>query len=831
MNFFRQLSLILLALATPAYSAVTVSSPANDSTVTSPAHFAVTATAPTCSKGVGSIGILVNNEEVYLIHSTALDTEVALPAGVQHIVVTAWDKCGGAAHAKLTLTVTAPEATVSITASPTSVAAGKSSTLTVVAANATKVTVTGSNGSSYTLGATGGTKAVSPSATTTYTATATGTGGKVLSAVTVTVLPAPTINVAASPTTIPAGSSSSLTASASNATKVTIAGSDGSAYTLGANGGTVPVTPAATTTYTATAIGVGGQRSMSATVKVNAPPAPRVSIAANPASIAAGGSATLIVSAAGATQVIVTGGDGSSYALSSTGGNVGVNPAATTTYTAKASGAGGSTSAATAVTVVPAPTVSIAANPTSVKAGSSSTLTVTATNSTQVVISGSDGSSYTLGGTGGTQSVTPGANTTYLVTATGIGGKSSASTSVSVIPAPTVSIVANPSAIAAGGSSRLTVSATNDTQLTVSGSDGSTYGVVATGGVVTVSPTAATTTYTATATGAGGTASSAATITISGAPTVGISANPTNIVAGTSSNLTVTTTNANQVTITGSDGSSYNVPVSGGSQLVSPTVTTTYTVNVTGVAGTNSSQITVNVTTSPGILGNLQTGPGWESYGQLPPDYQDCSPCSGISWLMTEGITNPSYSLSGNSTEFDTSGTKPYAVVLWVDPVIGAYSTQGLPDKSQTLIPTLNNFTYDADVYVTNVGITQALELDVAMYFGGNALFWGTQCAPLGDHDWDYLNNVTKKWVSTGFECGLVNGWNHVTWQFRRLPGNELQYSSITLNGVASYVNETSAEYTVPTSWYGITVNYQMDGNKTQASNTTYVDNLTLTYW
>ena len=44
----------------------------------------------------------------------------------------------------------------------------------------------------------------------------------------------------------------------------------------------------------------------------------------------------------------------------------------------------------------PAPTVSITANPASIAAGSSSTLTVTVTNATQVTLTGSDGSSYTL---------------------------------------------------------------------------------------------------------------------------------------------------------------------------------------------------------------------------------------------------------------------------------------------------------------------------------------------------------------------------------------------------------------------------------------------------
>jgi len=35
----------------------------------------------------------------------------------------------------------------------------------------------------------------------------------------------------------------------------------------------------------------------------------------------------------------------------------------------------------------------------------------------------------------------------------------------------------------------------------------------------------------------------------------------------------------------------------------------------------------------------------------------------------------------------------------------------------------------------------------------------------------------------------------------------------------------------VPSSWYGITVNYKMDGNYNQSANTTYLDNLSLTYW
>src|SRR6185437_7285360 len=53
------------------------------------------------------------------------------------------------------------------------------------------------------------------------------------------------------------------------------------------------------------------------------------------------------------------------------------------------------------------PTVSISANPASIASGNSSTLTVTAVNADQVVVTGSDGSSYNLQPTGGTQSVSP----------------------------------------------------------------------------------------------------------------------------------------------------------------------------------------------------------------------------------------------------------------------------------------------------------------------------------------------------------------------------------------------------------------------------------------
>ena len=248
-----------------------------------------------------------------------------------------------------------------------------------------------------------------------------------------------------------------------------------------------------------------------------------------------------------------------------------------------------------------------------------------------------------------------------------------------------------------------------------------------------------------------------------------------------------------------------------------------------GGAAYTTVNVTVGNSGSGTKLSSLQDNQGWNSWGQLPPNYVDCSPCSGLNWSTKYKITSPSK--SGDSTQFNTSGTTPYGVVLWYNPVIGQFSTQGLPDLNHTLIPSLHNFTYDTDFYVTNLAVTQVLEFDVSMYMDSIGMFWGTQCNHLGGGEWDVLNNVTQKWAKTSASCNLVNGWNHLTLQFQRESNNDLLYQSITLNGVTANVNETFAPFTVPSSWYGITVNYQMDGDYKQSANTTYLDNLSLTYW
>ena len=191
-----------------------------------------------------------------------------------------------------------------------------------------------------------------------------------------------------------------------------------------------------------------------------------------------------------------------------------------------------------------------------------------------------------------------------------------------------------------------------------------------------------------------------------------------------------------------------------------------------------------------------------------------------------------STSLSGNATRFNLGGSTPYSDVLWTNPVIGQNTTKNIPDTGHTLLPTLHNFTYDAWVYVTNSSITQTLEFDISMYMNGVGMIFGTQCSLLGNKSWDIWNNPTASWVSTGVGCNLKNNsWNRVTIQVQRQPNNDLLYQSITQNGVTSNINKISAPFSVPSGWWGVTVNYQMDGNASQSANTTYLDNFSLFYW
>jgi len=85
---------------------------------------------------------------------------------------------------------------------------------------------------------------------------------------------------------------------------------------------------------------------------------PVVSMFAKSSTITAGSGDLVTVKASNATSVVVTGSDGSSYTLSTTGGTFTATPSATVTYTAEASNANGTVTSQTTVTVIPASSLS-----------------------------------------------------------------------------------------------------------------------------------------------------------------------------------------------------------------------------------------------------------------------------------------------------------------------------------------------------------------------------------------------------------------------------------------------------------------------------------------
>jgi hypothetical protein len=153
-------------------------------------------------------------------------------------------------------------------------------------------------------------------------------------------------------------------------------------------------------------------------------------------------------------------------------------------------------------------------------------------------------------------------------------------------------------------------------------------------------------------------------------------------------------------------------------------------------------------------------------------------------------------SLGGQATEFNVGESTPYSDALWNNHWIGPLSSQGVFDRKQT-------------TWVSSSGMSAALRA------GMNGMF-GT------------IRNA--RWTSKGIPCyPNSNSWNHLTIKVQRTPNNELVYQSITFNGVTSNLNWTFGHGSA-NGRYGLTINYQMDGNRNEISYNVYLDNLTFPY-
>jgi hypothetical protein len=435
--------------------------------------------------------------------------------------------------------------TVIASVSPTVICAGSTATLT--ASGATTYT--------WNPGALSGTNVtVTPTVTTTYTVIGSNGTCTDTKTVSLTVNPNPTVSASASSPSICAGQTATLT------------GNGATSYTWNPGaitGNTVAVSPTVTTIYTVT--GANGSCTNTTTLSLTVNPRPTITATANPTGICAGGSATLSASG-GLTYTWSPG--------SVIGNPVVVNPGATTTYSVRADNIFGCTGGTTLIlTVNPSPTVTASASPATICSGGSTTLTA----------SGATTYTWNPGAISGANVVvSPTVNTTYTVTGDNGGCTSTQTVAVSVLSSPAVTAAASKTLICLGD----TVTLTGGGAASYTWNPGAS-----TINPLTVTPTASTI-YTVT--GSNGICSSTATIsiTMSPSPTIIAISNPTALCSGSSATLSA----FGATSYTWSPGSA-----TGSTVVVSPTVSTTYTVTGLGGICTNTQTLSLTVNPTPTV--------------------------------------------------------------------------------------------------------------------------------------------------------------------------------------------------------------------------------------
>lgn len=394
---------------------------------------------------------------------------------------------------------------------------------------------------------------VSPSVSTTYTVTISGgnplcPNANVLSSF-IDVYQTPSVGISANDTTLCSGQS------------VTITATGGGTYlwSSGQNTESITVTPSSNTTYTVTV--TNGQictNTASLPITVLTPPTATIS---GPLSVCPGDTAVLTASG-GSTYLWSNGGNSASITLL---------PGSIGTYTVTVTNNEGCTSTASHTLSSSASLVPSISGPNAICQGASATLTA------------SGGSSYiwSSGQNTAVITVTPGVQTTYIVTASnGSGCTGTAQKTVTVNPLPTITIT-GPSSVCPGSNANLTAAG------------GATY-VWSTSDItplISVIPNVQTT-YTVTGTDGNGCTNTAT-------HTVAMSANPTVIIVGND-----TICEGGQAVLTASGANTYTWSDSSISNplIVSPLTTTTYTVTGSNGGGCiDTTSFIVNVIQKPVI--------------------------------------------------------------------------------------------------------------------------------------------------------------------------------------------------------------------------------------
>ena len=581
-----------------------------------------------------------------------------------------------------------PSPTISISATSTLLCSGETQTLTA----------SGGNTYTWTGGPTTAAYAVTPAATLIYTVTGktTASGCTDIATQSMSVITSPTVTIAPSSTVICSTNVVTLTAGGAITYTWSNALGNSATVTLGPN-----------SNFTRTVIGTAANGCTDQAVQtISVNPTPTVAISGT--TVICSGKATTLT-AAGASSYVWTGGPSTAaYALS---------PTVTTNYTVIGTTSGCTDVAVQSVSVNASPVLTITPGSTVICSGKTTTIT------------GSGASTYTWTGGPSTAgyAVTPSVTTIYTLTGTAANScTDNAVQSISVNASPTLAIAPSSTVICSGKTATLT------------GSGASTY--TWTGGPSTasyaVSPTI-TTIYTLTGTAANSCTDNAVqSISVNTSPVLTVTPSSTVLCSGNSA--TLIGTGASSYTWTGGPST--------GSYVVTPSVTTIYT--LTGTAANSCTDnavqsISVNITPTVAIAPSSTvicsgkvatlTASGAASYawtsGPSTAVYT-VSPSANIIYTVTgttSGCTNtavqsmsvnttpvltitPSSTVicSGNSATLTASGAGSY---VWTSgPSTAGYTVSPVANTSYTVTGTTSGCTNTA-VQSVSVNATPVLTI------------------------------------------------------------------------------------------------------------------------
>jgi hypothetical protein len=310
-----------------------------------------------------------------------------------------------------------------------------------------------------------------------------------------------------------------------------------------------------------------------------------------------------------------------------------------------------------------APTVSFTATPTNVSSGGSAMLSWSSTNATSCTASGGWSGNEPTSGSASTGAL--GITTSYTLTCSGSGGNTSQSVTVSVsTPAPSVSLSASPTSISSGGSATLSWSSSNATGCTASGG---WSGNEPTNGSSSTGALSATTTYSLTCSGPGGSGSQSVTVSVSAPLPPTISGTPpTNVTAGT----------AYSFTPTASDPAGRSMSFS----IANKPAWAAFSIATGQLSGTPAA---TDVGTYSGIVISVSDGLASAALPAFSITVAAAQPPPGnanLSWAAPTSNTNGTTltDLSGYTIIYGTSPTALTQSVTITDPTATSYTITGL---------------------------------------------------------------------------------------------------------------------------------------------------------